>query len=275
MQRLGVDPYMDATRRNDILLQIAGARAKEMRILEILQSIPAWADRPFQKDQENFDASFKAYQAANPVVRNIESRLVTAPGPIWRDLTPDEQAALSSWMKSVDQLYAYVNTYFPTETQQYVAQVALLAIALGAFIAPIFLDEPEKGLSLPFGLEPPKFPSSPRPVRRPAPTQAIMPTSISRIPQPTGPVGPLRVQPEIMRPAAATPMPWRKSPAAATPMPWRESPTAPATPGYRTFTRPLGPETSTSRIPTPSQAATTPSVPPGHGPPTFPRFRRQ
>lgn len=255
MQRLGAEPYMDAARRNDILAQIASARAKERRVLEVLQSLPAWAERPFQKDQENFDANLRTYQAAQPIVRNIESRLMMTPGPIWKALTPDEQTALSNWSKSIDQLYAYVNTYFPSETQQYIAQAALLVIAIGAFVAPLFLDEPEKGLTLPFGLEPPGFPKrTPRPRAPIAPPQTaapvFTPTSYSRIPRAVGPSTPLRVQPEIMRPAAPTLTPWRKTEPAATP----------GAPGYRTFTRPL--DIPVSRVQTPSEAAATMTRPP-------------
>lgn len=277
--RLGAEPYMDGPRRNEILNMISNGRTKEMRVLEVLQSLPSWAVSPFQADQAAFNTALQTYQAVEPVVRGIESRLVTTPGPIWKELSPEEQAALTTWSKSLDQLYAYVNTYFPSETQQYVGQVALLAIAAASFILPIFLDEPEKGLSLPFEIEPPKFPSSPRPVPRISPSPAaaatpFAPTSFSRIPRPGGTVGPatpLRVQAEVMRPATSTPTPWR-----------RAEPTgpAPATPGYRTFTRPLGPEAPISRIQTPSEAAkvATPSAEPSpapHGPPTFPRFRRQ
>lgn len=278
--RLGVEPYMDSLRRNEILAIISNGRAKEMRVLEVLQSLPAWAVTPFQADQAAFNASMQAYQQAEPIVRSIESRLVTTPGPIWKELSPEEQAALATWSKSIDQLYAYANTYFPSETQQYIAQVALLAIAATAFILPIFLDEPEKGLSFPFHIEPPKFPSSPRAAPRipsspAAAATPFTPTSFSRIPRPGGTVGPttpLRVQAEVMRPATSTPTPWR-----------RMEPTgaAPATPGYRTFTRPLGPEAPVSRVQTPSEAAATvatPSAAPSpapHGPPTFPRFRRQ
>jgi hypothetical protein len=280
---LGAEPYMDASRRNDVLAQISSGRAKEARVLEVLQSLPAWAETPFQVDQVAFESALRTYQAAEPVVRNIESRLVTTPGPIWKELTPEEVTALSNWSKSLDQLYAFTNTYFPSESQQYIGQVALLAIAVGAFLAPIFLDEPEKGLTLPFDIEPPKFPTSPRRPRAsmppPSAPQTAMPvftpTSFSRIPGTTiGPSTPLRVQAEVMRPAAsAPPTPWRRP----------EAPVggaAPAAPGYRTFTRPLGPETPISRIQTPAEAARaavnpTAAAPGPHGPPTFPRFRRQ
>jgi hypothetical protein len=277
---LGVEPYMDASRRNDVLAQISSGRAKEARVLEVINSLPAWAETPFQTDQVAFDTALRAYQAAEPVVRNIESRLVTTPGPIWKELTPAELTALANWSKSLDQLSTYVNTYFPSESQQYIGQVALLAIAVGAFLAPIFLDEPEKGLKLPFEFEPPRFPSSPRPVpRAPVAPQAAMPvftpTSFSRIPRPpgaVGPPGPIRVQAEPMRPATSTiPTPWRRI----------EAPTggaAPAPAGYRTFTRPEAP---ISRVQTPFEAAAsvaTPSatpVPAPHGPPTFRRFERR
>lgn len=265
MQQLGVE-YMDANRRNDILLQIQETRTKEARVLEVVQSIPSWADRPFKADQENFQAAYNTYLASNPAVQALETRLATTPGPIWRELTPEEQAALNTWTKAVEQMYAYTNAYFPSETQQYIAQAALLAIAIGAFIAPIFLDEPEKGLALPFSLEPDvKFPTSPRP-RRPGPAPAtaaptsFTPTSFSRIPGATGPSSPLRVQAEIMRPAASTAMPWRRP----------EMPGAPAAPGFRTFTRPL----ESTPIPGAAAAPISP-VSPVHGPPTFPRFRRQ
>jgi hypothetical protein len=287
---LGAEPNMDAGRRGEILLQISNGRTKEARVLEVLQTLPAWAEAPFKGDQVVANAAVQAYNAAQPIVRNIESRLVTTPGPIWKELTPEEQLALNNWSKAVDQLYVLVNTYFPSASQEYIGQIALLAIAVGAFLAPIFLDEPEKPLSLPFDIEPPMIPSLRPPPRAPAPTaERVMPvltsTSFSRIPpRPTGATGvpsPLRVQAEVMRPAASVPpTPWRRPEAPA-------APAAPAAagPGYRTFARPLGPETPiASRIQTPAEAAASTFRPPPvaspfatspHGPPTFPRFRRQ
>lgn len=277
--RLGAEPYMDATRRIEILNQISTGRANEVRVLEVIQSLPAWVEAPFQADQPAFNAALKTYQTTEPVVRNIENRLMTTPGPVWKELTQEELAALSNWSKAVDQLYAYVNMYFPSETQQYIGQVALLAIAVGAFLAPIFLDEPEKGLALPFDLEPPTFPSTPRAQRLPlttaAPPTSFTPTSFSRIPRPGGTVGPsspLRVQAEVMRPASPVASPWRRVEPAAASLPGASKA------GYRTFTRPL--DIPASRMQTPSEAASSATAPVAaapapHGHPTFPRFRRQ
>lgn len=274
MRRLGEEPYMDVERRNDILLLIASGRSKEARVNQVRAAIPAWADRPFKADQENWDANLKAYQAADPIVRKVESRLSVDPGPIWKELTAEEQTALSTWSKSIDNLYGYVNSYFPTESQKYIPQLVLAAIAIGAFVAPLFLSDDDEGLGLPFHFGPPPLPPEIGPSRRPGIPQApsspvqrpsFSPSSFSRIT--AGPRTPISVQAEVMRPAVSTP-PWRSAvPASAGALP--------QAPGYRAFVKPLGPSMPVSAEAAKVTAAAAPAGVAPHAPHVFPRFRRQ
>src|SRR4029078_9860435 len=116
MRRLGAEePYMNRETRDDVLAQISAGRTKQARVQEVLNSLPAWSDRPFKGDQENFEAAYKTFQATDPIVSAIETRLVTEPGPIWRDFSSEERTAFLNWKTSLDRLDGYVTLSFPTE----------------------------------------------------------------------------------------------------------------------------------------------------------------
>lgn len=270
--RLGEEPYMDVDRRNDILLSISQGHDKEVRINEVVTSIPAWADQPFKGDQENFNTNLKIYQISNPIVQKLETRLKNEPGPIWKELTTDEKQALNDWSSSVDNLYGYVNSYFPTESQKYIPQIILWTIAIGAFVAPLFLSE-DDGLSFPFHIGPPDLPPGIGP-SRPGTTAVVTSSqrpsypgsSFSKIPGIQRSTA-LPVQAEIMRPAVSTP-PWKPSALPA--------PGAAAGPSFRAFAKPLGPVmpvTAATATAVATGAAPASSNP--HGPRIYPRFRRQ
>lgn len=283
MHRLGEEPYMNRERRDDILSQIAAGRAKQARYNSVLTSLPEWTDRPFRDDQAKVDEAFKAFQAADPLVTAVESRLGTEPGPVWRDFTPDERAAFANWTASLDTLQHYVDLYFPTDQQKRIMEYVCFGIALVSFTLPLFLDgESElrfpfvpKPVPLPPGMKPKALTPAglpQRPVFRPsiAPErQAFSPTSFSRIPAATTPSGAIPVKAEIMRPAASS-------------APWRGGSSAPAgalpSPGFRSFVRPLGPSEPISARAVEAVASGTPvSQTPGPSPRIYPKpqFRRQ
>lgn len=272
--RLGDQPYMDVDRRNDLLLLISQERAKEVRILEVMASIPAWADRPFKADQELFNTNLKAYQTTNPVILKLEARLSNEPGPIWKELTPEENQALSNWTIAIDNLYGYVNSYFPTDTQKYVPQIVLWAIAIGAFVAPLFLGDDDEKLGLPFHIGPPALPPSFGPSRKVIPTTtSTMPsqrpsfpgTSFSKIPLATRSSA-IPVQAEVMRPAVSTP-PWRSGGLPAPKSAADES-------SYRSFAKPLGPMMPVTPETAQAVASGAPPASSPHGPRVYPRFRK-
>lgn len=268
--RLGEEPYMDVDRRNDLLLLISQERAKEARIIQVMASIPAWADRPFKDDQEKFNVNLKAYQAANPLILKLEARLANEPGPIWKELTAEEKTALGNWTVAIDNLVGYADSYFPTETQKYIPQIALWAIAIGAFVAPLFLSDDEEKLSLPFQFGPPALPSMAP--SRGAVTTAAIPSqrpsypgsSFSKIPMTTRSSA-IPVQAEVMRPAISTP-PWRAT-----------APSAPGSAGavaYRSYAKPLGPVMPVTAETTQATATSAPPASSPHGPRIYPRFRK-
>lgn len=270
--RLGDQPYMDVDKRNDLLFLISQERVKEARILDVMASIPAWADRPFKDDQEKFTINLKTYQEANPVILKLESRLVNEPGPIWKELTPDEKQALNNWTVAIDNLSGYADSYFPTETQKYIPQIALWAIAIGAFVAPLFMSDDNDGkLSLPFEFGPPALPPSFGPSRAVAtamiPGQSQRPSypgsSFSKIPMTTRSSA-IPVQAEVMRPAVSTP-------------PWRAAASSPGSSGavsYRSFTKPLGPMMPVTAETAQAVATAAPPASSPHGPRVYPRFRK-
>lgn len=273
--RLGEEPYMDVERRNDLLLLISQGHEKEARINEVLASIPAWADRPFKADQENFNTNLKVYKTASQVVQKLEVRLANEPGPIWKELTEDEKQALTNWTIALDNLHGYVNRYFPTETQKYIPQIALWVIALGAFVTPLFISNGNEGLSLPFHFGPPMLPPGMGPSRPSGATaiavQSQRPSypgsSFSKIPGSPRP-GVTAVQAEVMRPAVSTP-PWRAGALTS-----QGTPTS--VPGYRSFAKPLGPIMPVTPATTQATATGAPPISSNpHGNRIYPRFRRQ
>lgn len=245
--RLGAE-YMDAAKRQDILLQISNGGAKEARILEVTSTIPAWVQRPFKEDQENFNQALDVYRKNAPIVKSVNQRLSQSAGPVWPDLTQNEIDAINNWEASVGNLEAYVNTYFPSQTQQYIGQVALVVIAVGALVAPLFMGEEKLGL--PFRVKFP-FAKPPKAAREPG-------TSLA----PRGLVArrPVQVEAEVYRPGSMRRLPPPPPSAAES----REAP-------YRTFVRPLSPGG-----PVPERepvAVRSTSASPG-SPRIFPRYRR-
>lgn len=248
--RLG-EEYMDADKRRDLLLEISNGRQKEARVIEVTSSLPTWVQRPFKNDQENFDQQLKIYKDNAAAVQALDQRLSQAQGPIWKDITPEEETALANWAGSLDRLNEYASSYFPSSTQQYIAKAALIAIAVGSFVLPLFLstDEPK----LPFKISPPGLPPSIRP-------------SEKRLPAPGRPPA-LQVKAEPFRPSV-TPMRRLPGPVA------EAQPGTPAPSAFRTFARPLGPS-----MPVSAAAAATSGMPmtpvsSPHGPRMFPRYRR-
>jgi len=285
MRRLGAEePYMNRETRDDVLAQISAGRTKQARVQEVLNSLPAWSDRPFKGDQENFEAAYKTFQATDPIVSAIETRLVTEPGPIWRDFSSEERTAFLNWKTSLDRLEGYVNAYFPTEQQQRVMEYVLWGIAIGSFVLPMLLSDADGKMGLPFKLEPLPLPPGmkPRiltptgvapmkPGFRPGmpPRPSFTPTSFSKIP--TAPGAPLQVKAEVLRPATAA-------------APWRSSIQAPSagnlpSPGFRSFVKPLGPSQPATAATAQAVATGAPVAPAGesHNPRIYPkpRFRSQ
>lgn len=288
MRRLGADePYMDREMRDDILAQIATGREKKARVQEVVNSIPSWSSRPFRADQENFDAAYKTFQAADPIVSAIETRLITEQGPIWKDFTSEERTAFANWTASLDKLEGYVNAYFPTEQQQRIMEYVLWGIAVGSFVLPMLLSDEDGKLGLPFKLEPLPLPpgmkprmqppggaAAPRAVFKPMPggpmRPTFSPTSFSKIP--TASSGAIPVKAEVLRPATAE-APWRTS------VPAPSSGNLPS-PGFRSFVKPLGPSspvTPQGAAAVAAGSAPTASPTQSHNPRIYPkpRFRNQ
>jgi hypothetical protein len=292
MHRLGDGPSMNLERRNELLLQIATGRAQEARVNSFITTLPAWADRPFKDDQDKFNQYLKAYQTASPLVLGVESRLALEPGPVWKDLTPAENAALLSWTESLGKLNGYVDYHFPTDAQRRAMEYLLWAIALGSLVVPLLISEDGSDLEFPLDIKPIPLPPSMKPspsrvmtaqrpastysyasrpaipspsptgfVQRPvfAPTSfaptAFAPTSFSKIPS----AGPIPVKAEVLRPAASG-------------MPWKSSGPLSA-PGYRSFAKPLGPVLPATVATVQATATAAPASP--HGARVYPRFRSQ
>lgn len=284
MRRLGAEePYMNRETRDDVLAQITAGRTKQARIQEVLNSIPSWSDRPFKNDQENFAAAYKTFQATDPIVSAVEARLMTEPGPIWRDFTPEERTAFANWKASLDSLEGYVNSYFPTEQQQRIMEYICWGIAVGSFVLPMLLSDEDGKLGLPFKLEPLPLPPGMKPRMLPpsgappirpmtAPGRpSFTPTAFSRIPTSSSTAIPVKA--EVMRPATAA-APWRSSIPAPTPATGNVP-----TPGFRSFVKPLGPSqpvTAQAAQAVATGAPVTPSAE-SHNPRIYPkpRFRSQ
>lgn len=251
--RLGAE-YMDAERRKNILLQISNGKDREARVIGVTSSLPAWVERPFQDDQENFNEELKVYKETAPIIQTLDTRLSQTQGPVWKDLSVAEETALANWYAALDKMQGYVNSYFPSETQQYVARIALLIIAVGALVTPLLISEDTP--NLPFTIKPPALPPGITASKR-ALVEQVRPALTYR---PSG--RPLEVEAQVFRPSG---------------IPMRRPETAPLGPEqsparYRTFAKPLGPSIPLA----PAAAATASSgAPSPHGPRIFPRYRSQ
>ena len=245
---MGEAEYMDAEQRADILRQIQAGHDSEARIQAVLSTIPPTLTTPFQDDQKAFEDTMRTYQSADPIVKSLENRLLTDPGPAWRNITQQEQTALATWTKSLGTLDGIAQSHFPSETAVDFKKFILLALGIGAIVAPLFFTK-ENGVGLPFSFGPPPLPPvQPTPPRAPArPVPAFQATPI---------------RPDVIRPTVTT------IPGGAAPRPYQ----------YRTFTRP-----GAAAAPAPAAAGPVPSpasvaISPAGGPPpgafAFPRFAR-
>lgn len=239
---MGETEYMDAEKRADILRQIQAGHEKEARIQTVLSSLPPTLPSPFQDDQKAFEDTMRTYQSADPIVKSLENRLVSDPGPAWRNATQQEQTALATWTKSLDELDGIAQTHFPSETSTDFKKFLLLALGIGAIVAPLFFTK-ENGIGLPFRVGPPPLPPvAPTPPRTPA------------RPVPSFQATPIR--PDVIRPSVTT------IPGGAAPRPYQ----------YRTFTRPGAAPASAGPVPSPASVAPAGGPPPGAF--AFPRFQR-
>ncbi len=296
MYRLADQPYMNQEKRDGVLSQINLGRARQARIQSTISSLPAWTDRPFKADQENFNQQMKVFQDADKLVSAVETRLRMDPGPVWKDFTPEEQTAFNNWTNSLATMEGYVNAYFPSEDQQRYMTYVCMGVAVVSFVLPLLISDGDapltfplkpKPVPLPPGMKPRVAPSpagaalpvSQRPVFRPSAVpgrESVVPTSFSRIPAPSIPQAaaakPIPVQAEVLRPATAA-------------APWRQSVTAPPsaglpTAGFRNFVRPLGPSEPVSARTAAATATGTPVTTgptEAHSPRIYPKpqFRRQ
>jgi len=289
MFRLGAEePYMNQERRDSVLSQINTGRSQQARIQSLLASLPAWTDRPFKGDQENFDHSMKVFQDTDPLVTKVETRLRNDPGPVWRDFTNEELTAFTNWVNALANMDGYVSAYFPTDEQQRYMTYVCIGVAVVSFVLPLLISDGDSDLKFPIDPKPVPLPPGMRPRLAPAPSGAVVSTlpqrptfrapsvpireagapTFSRIPAATKAIP---VQAEVLRPATAA-------------APWRQTiqsppPSSVPTPGFRSFVKPLGPsEPVTAR--TAQAVASGAPVSPGaaaHTPHIYPKpqFRRQ
>lgn len=159
MKRMGEIP-IDIDRRNEILRLVASGRGNSQGLVDRIEVIPAWLDKPMRADQPTFDAAFREYQRTDPIVTSLEQRLVQEPGPVWRDLSAQEKEALGIWSTSVDSMASIAKKYFPSDTERDLKKVALALIGLGAFALPILLS-PKESSGIRLWPRAPEFPSGP------------------------------------------------------------------------------------------------------------------
>lgn len=232
---LGADGQpLDAEARERILNQIAQGREKQVLVTEQLTSLPSWAQAPFQEEQKAFNDALKAFQDADPTVSALEKRLSTEPGPIWRNLSSQEEEALADWTKAADTMGGLVEKYFPSESLKDIRKIALLLLGVGAIFGPLLWTEDEGEARAKGWLRPLIPPTGPRPQAMPA--------------------GPLPLPPGVLpfRPAGAPPAPGVLRPAVTSFAPGVALPPPGAVPGAvppptptPRFARPLTPSAGT------------------------------
>ena len=181
MYRLADQPYMTQEKRDGVLSQITTGRARQARIQSVISSLPSWTDRPFKADQENFEQQQKVFNAADGLVSQVESRLRSEAGPVWKDFSPEEQTAFNNWTSSLSTMEGYVNAYFPTEDQQRYMTYVCAGIAVVSFVLPLLISDGDTTLSLPFKPKPVPLPPGMGPrVAPPAPVTAAAQATFAR-----------------------------------------------------------------------------------------------
>lgn len=204
---------IDVEMHDRILAQIAAGREKQTHIIEVMSGLPSWATKPFEGDQDAFNAALKSFQAADPTVTALEQRLTNEPGPIWRNFTPEEETALANWTKAVDDMGAVVEKYFPSNIAKDLRNIVLLLVGVGAIFGPLLWttdeSEPRK-----FGIRPPLPPTGARPA--PAPGPLPLPPGVLPF-RPPAPPAPGVMRPAVMTFAPGVPIPPPGSAAIPTP----------------------------------------------------------
>jgi hypothetical protein len=250
---LGAD-FMGNDRRLQILKIIGDTRGDEQSIIKRLEGMPNWLQKPFGADQGKFDAALSQFKANDAAVAAIESRLTTQPGPNWKELSPEETAALQDWVDAADQLDGLTSKYYPLESEKDWKKLLLLGIGVTAIFAPLFFTEGEDGFRMP-RVKPPALPES------------VTPSARRTLPPAGGPApSPFMPRPDVIRPVATT---FR----VPSPAPFRPAGAPPS------FMRPSAPPPGAPASPVTSSSPRSPLAPPGTSPVhgasrfTYPRFR--
>jgi hypothetical protein len=197
---LGEDT-IDAEARDRVLGRIAQGRENQVLITSKLGALPSWVTVPFQDDQEAFNVAIKAFQEADPTVTALEHRLSSEPGPVWRNLSPQEEAALTNWTKSADTMASLVERHYPSDITKDIKNIALLLIGVGAIFGPLLWTSDGESASDLFRLRP-LVPSGPRPMGPfgPVPTALPLPPGVLPFRPPMAAPPP----PGVLRPSVTT-----------------------------------------------------------------------
>jgi hypothetical protein len=95
-------------------------------------------------------AAMKTFDTHDPVVRSIDARLRSAPGPSYRDLTSQESRALSAWVQAANSMGQTVQDSVPASSGG-TGIVVLIVLAVGAILSTVFFaggGTPNTGLPI-------------------------------------------------------------------------------------------------------------------------------
>lgn len=143
---------MDEQRRADILSLISTGREIEAAAYLSPRIVLSSHESPVDRNSALLASAMKIFGTHEPIVKSIESRLKSKPGPVWRDLSAQEAAALSQWVHAADQMGQAIQQAAPPSSNE-AGWIFLALLATGAVLAPILLSsgkDSDTGIPLSF-----------------------------------------------------------------------------------------------------------------------------
>lgn len=156
---------MDEQRRNDILSLISTGREIEAAAYLSPRIVMSSTESPVDRNTALLASALKIFGTHDPIVKSIESRLKSKPGPVWRDLSAQEAAALSQWVHASDQMGQAVQQVAPGGSNQ-AGWIFLALLATGAVLAPILLSSGKETDGIPLSFSAPGLPGFVGPTSR-------------------------------------------------------------------------------------------------------------
>ena len=202
--RLGADgsAAINQDSRDQILRDIQHGHELQAAAAKRAATVPAGRLTPFGADQAAYEAAVNGVNTSSATVTALEKRLTASPGPYWNEMTPAEKEELALWLESLSQLDAITSKYYPSPFEMDLKKGILLAIGVGAFVAPLlFTESSDEGFPFRVLPKPPHLPDR-APMELPAPVRTAAPALTMRPRPEVEPVAAVTYQPQGALPSS-------------------------------------------------------------------------